>query len=1758
MSYTHKMTGVILWAGMICIGVGAVSASRLSQSPPSMDIVFDNFDPNDEYHPTYYTAVAYLNFPEFMEIVDVDTAMAFTPQGSRYVLEMIDLAVSLKDGVNVLDVWIMQDNDNMPGEIIETIRLDNAMPDYPGVHPPVTALSQVKPVLNAGTQYWIGLSTPGPDDSDIAWHLNANGPASRGVQRQLVNGDGEWVYYGPSQCAFRVWGTLYDSTIHVDDNGPYDPAPGNPDISDPDEDGSENHPYDSIQEAVTAAQNGDTVLIADGTYAGYGNQEISFQGKPITIRSANGPSQCIINCQFTGRGFYFIYESPDSVLEGLTIADGLVYQGRGGGIACEQASPTIRHCVITDCRSPQGGGISCLFGSAPLIDQCVIQYNKAESDFGGGLYSDSTSSPVIRHSFIRNNTAQFSGGGIYSYGGYCIIENSVFMDNAAIYSDGGGACFEGFYNFSMMTNCTLTYNAANYAGGGIYCGYDTSVTVRNCIIYDNSGAYDLQLSSQAAPWYCCIQDWIYAGTGNITLDPDLKGDGYHLNEYSPCRNAGDPTGDPPVGTDIDGEQRVMDYRIDIGADELPPRVYNQTTGESYDSIQDAINESRNDEVIIVSQGIHVPQSSNGFDFLGKRVVIRSSNPNDMEVVKSTVIDCSGLSRAFTFQNQEDSDSVLDGFTIKNGYSGNPSLGGGAIYCYQSNPTIQNCIIENCSAFRGGAIYYDSSFNALLFNCIIRDNLNVQSPEGSIFCKATNLTLQDCEIVNNAPVGVWADSESHVQIMGTVKVRSNDLAGLGNIQIPAGAKLNLSRVELSLNTTGSGTIHVEAGSEAIFAGDAVIDLGDPTDPNVRGTIDSPGLLKVKSYVDIVRAVMNISQAVFGENCYVTQSRINVDNRAPYGAFFVEDNAHFINNDIYADGDRYMNMDPSTFGGNIEGCRLFITITEGANDTRGGLFECRGEPGLATVNSCDPDNSFFCMAEPQTLPVCSLQSWTLERMELTAGAKLNLTNRFPFHYPYESGSDYDVVYVRELILREGAVLNTSYNNIYYEMLVMEPGALIENIPLLGFSIINIAFDDETEFLARVTHNNEVHFYDPNMNVITTDRVENSLPDPNGMMLLQNRPGTNPNMPVYNARAKGLFAQTNEQEVYIKFEYLFQTNDPGVELVVYLSSSPELGNYNDPNTYHEVARILPPPVGRPGSPGSGRFGIFEAYVSTGGLNFIMGTRMELLLLGPAGASVFINNWDPQVLCDGICLDLNWNTTVEVGDFLLVIGSCGKSTGLNQQGESLVCLEGPFGSDGTVDSYDICGWDWLLNDSQRLNLCGSLPLTGGVAGDIIKAPRLTQDILESGKSGNSMDRLLIIGKKGSLSASIKLEDGLYTFDQFGFFSGILSLPAQRGNIRVVEDFDGNVYTINAESGVSRLDPYEVIVSPGLVSEIIEPRYGTSATVYIGLQGTGDESFGRPILDAAFDVNYAVNGYVYVVPVVVEPFGGDPYLASAKLELTGGGAYTLVHLFDDAYAAQPGDNRDLNALREIETDASGSVYVINTYASNDSETLWRYNAVTGTMEESVVLGNPLSDNCIPAPGGLHASRYEPMLYLCSSLTSSDPNVNYVYGFTTSGPLLLSRTVNIVGMDHISDITDDPSTGTLWVTGFSMDPPDFPSPYDPPFYDSYIARIDIADVNVPAVATLTESAQNDLALPLSIVWTGTPQERCGGADVDGSGRVDFRDFSMFGQFWRQINCTQLNDCEGADLEPIHEPDGDVDIADLTILGRYWLETDCLN
>ena len=304
--------------------------------------------------------------------------------------------------------------------------------------------------------------------------------------------------------------------------------------------------YGTIQAGIDAASEGDTVLVAPGTYTGEGNKELDFKGVDRVLRSEGGAEVTIIDCEGEGKGASFVGgETAASVMSGFTIRNGL--SAESGGIYCVSSSPTITKCTISGNAASDyeaGGGIYC-DSSSSSIQNCVVIDNSGGSS-GGGIACFGSSSTAISDCTISGNSATFGGGGIYCSladsaltitnctisgnsggsfgGGICCasadssltISNCTITGNSAV---GGGGIF--CIGSPAISDCTISQNTAWFLGGGIGCLNEVgSPTVTNCVITGNSSASaggGIWCAGTSVVTGCTISDnWAgYSGGGGI-------------------------------------------------------------------------------------------------------------------------------------------------------------------------------------------------------------------------------------------------------------------------------------------------------------------------------------------------------------------------------------------------------------------------------------------------------------------------------------------------------------------------------------------------------------------------------------------------------------------------------------------------------------------------------------------------------------------------------------------------------------------------------------------------------------------------------------------------------------------------------------------------------------------------------------------------------------------------------------------------------------------------------------------------------------------------------------------------------------------------------------------------------------------------------------------------------------------------------------------------------------------------------------------
>jgi len=370
----------------------------------------------------------------------------------------------------------------------------------------------------------------------------------------------------------RVLVVLYVGRAwYVDDDAPNDPGPGDPDVSDPGENGTPEHPFDAIQEGIDAAIDYETVLVLDGTYTGQGNKNLDFsnglppgQTRAITVRSQNGPDDCIIDCEASEedqhRAFYFhTGETRASMVQGFTITNGYITSGdgAGGGIICEDyTSPTIADCrFFANQVSYWGAAVNCQPGSSPLLTDCIFAGNRAGQ--GGaavyllGYQEDFCRAELANCTFSGNGATSASGGAVKCKRSDSNLTNCIFSGNSA-HTNGGGVWLDVDSNLTLsnslfsgnkvptrgggvrvaggsvtLANCTFHGNAAQPGGdygGALSVTGSSSATLTNCVLWGDT-PQEIGIQGSGSPVdasYCNVQGG-WEGEQNSDADPNFLG-----------------------------------------------------------------------------------------------------------------------------------------------------------------------------------------------------------------------------------------------------------------------------------------------------------------------------------------------------------------------------------------------------------------------------------------------------------------------------------------------------------------------------------------------------------------------------------------------------------------------------------------------------------------------------------------------------------------------------------------------------------------------------------------------------------------------------------------------------------------------------------------------------------------------------------------------------------------------------------------------------------------------------------------------------------------------------------------------------------------------------------------------------------------------------------------------------------------------------------------------------------------------------------
>jgi hypothetical protein len=295
--------------------------------------------------------------------------------------------------------------------------------------------------------------------------------------------------------------------------------------------------YSTIQAAIDAAQNLDTILVSEGVYY----ENISYKGKGIVVTSRyfiTNDWQTVLNTVIDGSKcinkdtasvVQFLHnEDSTAVLDGFTITGGSgsrysfgnLWQ-EGAGVIMSYSSATVRNnFIFRNTTVPQG----------------------STTDGGGGGIASMYGNPTICNNVIAFNTSGYAGGVVLNWSNGTIRNNIIYHNSCATSTGTGGVMlWRTPAGRTIVENNTIVGNVSNSDAGGINIHTDNPPVipiVRNNIVWGNRQATGGQVVNAQYGNYNNIED--YSSGTNLSSYPQFQENSFLLSPGSPCIDAGDP------------------------------------------------------------------------------------------------------------------------------------------------------------------------------------------------------------------------------------------------------------------------------------------------------------------------------------------------------------------------------------------------------------------------------------------------------------------------------------------------------------------------------------------------------------------------------------------------------------------------------------------------------------------------------------------------------------------------------------------------------------------------------------------------------------------------------------------------------------------------------------------------------------------------------------------------------------------------------------------------------------------------------------------------------------------------------------------------------------------------------------------------------------------------------------------------------------------------------------------------------------------
>jgi parallel beta-helix repeat protein len=579
--------------------------------------------------------------------------------------------------------------------------------------------------------------------------------------------------------------------------------------------------------------------------------------------------------------------------------------------------PLLQNCLITDNTvGRDGAGVSANWLSEPIISNCTIADNIIVdvNGFGAGLFCSYQSNVEVIDSIIWGN-----GSDVAIYGsqiavatgnlpyplpsnlkvsyslvqGWQDVNEPNWIDPNAVFVD--VSCPQPAWDFNSVFDADPLFVSGYYlsqiaAGQSLDSpGVDTGsgyaddpdidlarYTTRIDGINDVD-IVDMGYHYQVVPYRLTV--YVEGNNGSVEFDPNgvwIDPNSRSYNKYAvvTLRSMPDPNYRIEGWYDVNDVLLSIEKELDVVMDsdkvfkvryELPSKTYVFPVVGDANVIQQAINEAKDGDILIVAAGVY----NGNINTLGKDITLVCTNPDDPNVINHTVIDAQVSGRGFIFNSNEGPNTIIDGFTIINGNlvgegggamfidaNTSPTIknvvmnnhavigaDGGAIYVdANSRPKFINCIITNCSADNGGGAHCDANSAPIFYHCTFINN-SAALVGGALLCDPNaSITINDCNFLDNTAIyggALYCAENSSGRIVSTI-IERNDANEYGGAMYLAEANdLSIVDCNISYNIAGYGggvysfgSLNLNISRSTLSFNSAPLTFIDPNDPNTE--------------------------------------------------------------------------------------------------------------------------------------------------------------------------------------------------------------------------------------------------------------------------------------------------------------------------------------------------------------------------------------------------------------------------------------------------------------------------------------------------------------------------------------------------------------------------------------------------------------------------------------------------------------------------------------------------------------------------------------------------------------------------------------------------------------------------------------------------------------------------------------------------------------------------------------------------------------